>query len=81
MNDHHYTNLRNYLEEIASTTQKVLAEQQRTNELLAGKQEPSTSDAHIDAVTQKVDTKKPAKGKGGKPNKPGNVTPAVNWNS
>jgi len=34
MNDGQYTNLRNYLEEIASQGKQLLAEQKRTNELL-----------------------------------------------
>jgi hypothetical protein len=35
MNDGQYTNLRNYLEEIASLSRQVLGEQKRTNELLS----------------------------------------------
>jgi hypothetical protein len=35
MNDGQYTNLRNYLEEIASLGKQVLGEQKRTNELLS----------------------------------------------
>lgn len=34
MNDGQYTNIRNYVEEIASQLKQVLAEQKRTNELL-----------------------------------------------
>lgn len=34
MNDGMYTNIRNYLEELASLGRQMLAEQQRTNELL-----------------------------------------------
>lgn len=37
MNDGHYTNLRNYLEEIASQQRQILAELKRSNELLEGK--------------------------------------------
>ena len=36
MNDGMYTNIRNYLEEIASRQKQLLAAVQRTNELLAG---------------------------------------------
>lgn len=38
MNDGMYTNLRNYLEEIASTNKQIMSELKRTNELLAGQQ-------------------------------------------
>lgn len=34
MNDGQYTNLRNYLEEIANQGKQIIAGQQRTNELL-----------------------------------------------
>lgn len=37
MNDGHYTNLRNYLEEIASQNRQILAELKRGNELAEGK--------------------------------------------
>lgn len=34
MNDGQYTNIRNYLEELASQNKQLIAEQKRTNELL-----------------------------------------------
>ena len=43
MNDGMYTNIRNYLEEIASQQRQILAEQKRTNELLAGVEVAATA--------------------------------------
>lgn len=42
MNDGMYTNIRNYLEEIAGQQKQILAEQKRTNELLDKQGKPTT---------------------------------------
>lgn len=60
MNEAHYTNLRNYLEEIAQNTKRIL-------DLLEAQAAPAkTTDAHLDAVTQKAPAKKATTTKKGK---------------
>lgn len=61
MNDGQYTNLRNYLEEIASLDKQILAEQKRTNELLAAQQKkwtelPVDADGYVIGKAKADDT-------------------------
>jgi len=67
MNEGMYIGIRNYLEEIASQNKQILAEQKRTNELLAAQAKPvAKPDAFIAAVTQDVWSKPKPAGKKGK---------------
>lgn len=56
MNDHQYTNLRNYLEEIASQNKQILAELKRGNELLEqGKAKAETASKTKGATSEFIE--------------------------
>lgn len=55
MNDGMYTNLRNYLEEIASQNKQLLAESKRTNELLEKLNAPTTASKTKGATSEFVE--------------------------
>lgn len=63
MNDYQYTNLRNYVEEIASQLKQVLAEQKRTNELLAAQGKTKGATSEFVEGSEKPATKTAAKKK------------------
>lgn len=78
MNDGHYTNIRNYLEEIAGQQKQILAAVQRTNELLEKMSAPTTTSKAKGETSEFIEgSETPPK----TATKKGKPKPAVNWNS